>query len=58
MGHFDQVQSLTKAIEASSRTKITVELKKNKTILFVITGGRKGVDKALRGVEYEFDKVN
>ena len=57
LGHFDKVKSLTKAIEASSRTKITVELKKNKTIQFVITGGKKGVIRALEDVKYEFEKV-
>lgn len=51
------MKSLTKAIEAGSRTKISVELKKNHTIQFVIIGGRNGVDKALKEVKYEFEKV-
>lgn len=51
------MKSLTKAIEAGSRTKISVELKKNHTIQFVIIGGRNSVDKASKEVKYEFEKV-
>ena len=48
---------LTKAIEAGSRAKISVELKKNHSIQFVIIGGKNSIEKALNGVKYEFEKV-
>lgn len=51
------MRSLTKAIEAGSKAKISVELKKNHSILFVIIGGKKSVEKALSDVKYEFEKV-
>lgn len=57
LGRFDQVKSLTRAIEAGSKANISVELKKNNAIQFVIIGGRKSVEKALRNVTYEFEKV-
>ena len=55
--YFDRVKSITKAIENGSRTKIRVDLKKNKTIQFIVTGRSKGVEKALRDIQDEFEQV-
>lgn len=52
-----RVKSLVKAIQHSSRTNITVDFKKNNTILFVVTGGGKGVDKAIDILQQELEKV-
>jgi hypothetical protein len=51
------VKALTKAIEAGSRTKIFVELKRNNTLQFIITGGPRSVDKAFNDVIDEFEEV-
>lgn len=55
--YFDRVKSLTKAIESCRRTAITVSLKRNGTIEFIIVGGTIGVNRTLDDVKYEFEKV-
>ena len=54
----DRVKSLVKAIQNARGTQIAVTFMKNSTIQFVITGGRKGVKRALEDVKYEFEKVS
>lgn len=55
--NFAKIKSLAKAIEASRRANINVDLKRNNTVQFVITGGENGVSNALDDVKYEFEKV-
>ena len=51
------VRAISKAIERSSSTKIVVDLLRNGTYQFIITGSPSGVEKALNEVKYEFVKV-
>lgn len=54
-GHEDRIKCFSKAIADQVRTKIDVQAKANRTIQFVITGGTKGVKKALVEIQREFE---
>ena len=54
-GYEGRLKSYSKAIADCTRVKVEVEVKRNKTVQFVVIGGSKGVDKALELIQKEFE---
>ena len=50
-----RLKSYSKAIADCSGVKVEVEVKRNKTVQFVVIGGSKGVAKALELIQEKFE---
>ena len=54
-GYEGRLKSYSKSIADCSGVKVEVEVKRNKTVQFVVIGGSKGVAKALELIKKEFE---
>ena len=54
-GYEGRLKSYSKAIADCARVKVEVEVKRNKTVQFVVIGGSKGVYKALELIQKNFE---